>query len=919
MQFDLSLFILSVCAMDNCSIAVESSDANLAKTVDNPLLYVDNSASSRVADTALWAQDLFQLGGGTGSTKITEKNAHLGSLSICLLFCLGVAAGLINGLILMANAALCKLQATFIIMGGSYGIGLFYFLLAMSISVLIAALCCKHGSDDCAGSGLPQFKYILASEMSRASYDNLLSFSVFIYKVIGLILSVGGGLSVGSEGPLVLIAACIAHLLMKHIVYFDDILDNPSLTKQILAASAAVGLGSAFNAPVGGLLFSIEVTSTFYLVSNYWKSFLAAMAGSVACSIFLITKDGANGDPLLVVEMHNFPKLQYWKWELGIFLLMGISFGYLAHGYLNLHQKVSLCMKKYNSEYPLLTAVCVAFITAFLVYITGAYTKDSVGVIALVSDVFNNGNVTEMSSFGVSPMGGLFIMILVRVFLTLLGTNILVPAGIFMPVILMGGILGRFVGYFIFYCGHKDAFIPGYALVGAVAFSSGITHTISAAVIAVEMTGNLGMLLPCLIVAVVSAGITKSKGLSVYDQGMINKGLETFQLLLLGRHGNNRVAASVMDPHVASLNKKVRVLQLIKALELTAQTVYPVTEDNDGRNMKLVGSLLRKDIFSFLKRLFEHHGMEEVVTLLLSADSAEHEKMMARRAKREALQLRDSRLMHSFTTTLENTVEQLTSSVERRFMPSSAGGKSDLPVSTSTYEDPDCTDVDGDVDRDRDSSVNPMHYSNSSSSSSSNSIRVRSGMSVTESRAETAGTGGRGTLGSRAPTSRVRFDGNESSLRSLHDDDSSYSSDMNYDVNDNRDNRNNNDNNRNNDDDRKSASHRGSVEPDGDTYLFPSQQRSAGSADIGMSAAYVWANVNTAAQYFVKGTMDALQPQDQDQSTEAVPSMRDLVEEDNPKLLALFSLEVCLDTEPSFHINLFPFRSDSSSPHQYCN
>jgi H+/Cl- antiporter ClcA len=58
--------------------------------------------------------------------------------------------------------------------------------------------------------------------------------------------------------------------------------------------------------------------------------------------------------------------------------------------------------------------------------------------------------------------------------------------------------------------------VPGYALVGAVAFASGVTHTISAAVIAVEMTGNLPMLLPCLVVAVIAAGITKVPTPSVY-------------------------------------------------------------------------------------------------------------------------------------------------------------------------------------------------------------------------------------------------------------------------------------------------------------------------------------------------------------------------------------------------------------------
>ena len=39
-----------------------------------------------------------------------------------------------------------------------------------------------------------------------------------------------------------------------------------------------------------------------------------------------------------------------------------------------------------------------------------------------------------------------------------------------------------------------------------MAFASGVTHTISAAVIAVEMSGNLEMILPCLIVAVISGG-----------------------------------------------------------------------------------------------------------------------------------------------------------------------------------------------------------------------------------------------------------------------------------------------------------------------------------------------------------------------------------------------------------------------------
>ena len=846
----------------------------------------DKNVSVRVEDTALWAQDLFQLSGGqSGSKEIADKNSRLGTLSICLLFCLGVAAGLINGLILMANAGLCKLQATFIIIGGSYGIGLLYFLVAMCLSVFLAALCCKHGSGDSAGSGLPQFKYILASEMTRTSYDNLLSFNVFIFKVIGLILSVGGGLSVGSEGPLVLIAACIAHLLMKYIIYFDDILDNTSLTKQILAASAAVGLGSAFNAPVGGLLFSIEVTSTFYLVSNYWKSFLAAMAGSVACSIFLITKDGANGDPLLVVEMLNLPKLQYWKWELIIYLLMGVSFGYLAHAYLYLHQKVSIFMKDFNASRPLVTAVTVAFITGLTVYITGAYTKESVGVIALVSDVVNKGKVTEMSFSGMLPMGGLFVMFWVRVILTLLGTNILVPAGIFMPVILMGGILGRFVGYFVFYCGHTDAFIPGYALVGAVAFSSGITHTISAAVIAVEMTGNLGMLLPCLIVAVVSAGITKSIGLSVYDQGMINKGLETFQLLLLGKHGNNRVASSVMDRNAASIPKKVHVIQLIKALELSAQNVYPVTEENNGNSMKLVGSVLRSDVFTFLMRLFEYNSMGHVLKLLLEKDSQMHEDRVLREIKKNTQKQRDNRILNNFTTTYVNTVEHISNTLDKVELFSNANYS--IPSTNSVSESNVFDEHQIRPDKNSEITSNPLH-SNNNNSDKNEYIDDNNKHSDNK-------------------YNYNKYNNDVYKRKNTKNNKNNNKNDHNYDdMNE----HNNNNNNTNNID-----SH------DCNNPPTPTPV----STDRSTNASYVWTSFNTAAQSLVKNTLDALQFQEssdvksafnKDKNKNGKNSENRDDENENAnkvesaQLLALFANEVSMELELQFHINLFPFRYD---------
>lgn len=44
----------------------------------------------------------------------------------------------------------------------------------------------------------------------------------------------------------------------------------------MLTAAVAAGVTATFGAPIGGVLFSIEVTSTYYFVSNFWKTFFCA-------------------------------------------------------------------------------------------------------------------------------------------------------------------------------------------------------------------------------------------------------------------------------------------------------------------------------------------------------------------------------------------------------------------------------------------------------------------------------------------------------------------------------------------------------------------------------------------------------------------------------------------------------------------
>lgn len=64
---------------------------------------------------------------------------------------------------------------------------------------------------------------------------------------------------------------------------------------QVLAASAAVGLSSTFAATIGGVLFSIEITTLYYDIGNYFKAFVAAISGTVAVSL---VRQLAEGSPV---------------------------------------------------------------------------------------------------------------------------------------------------------------------------------------------------------------------------------------------------------------------------------------------------------------------------------------------------------------------------------------------------------------------------------------------------------------------------------------------------------------------------------------------------------------------------------------------------------------------------------------------
>ena len=570
---------------------------------------------------------------------------YSGMYAVTLLFIVGCFSGVFINVVLWAAAQLSHSQMKLLL---SNDAGPFCLMLtSAALSALAAFVCRKSGRVATIGSGIPEVKALLTNEFHPSELAMIVSSRIGFTRMFGMILSLGAGLSIGSAAPLVHMTVCNAYTIMKLSPDFGSLLENSNMMRQIFNASAAAGMAACFDCPLGGVLFSIEVTSSYYLIANYWRSFMAATAGAVLFTMILWWRgiDEARPFPLTYVEN------PYNHWEYIMFLMLGLVCGFLAYLYLHLQQRWFLFIRKYSLAQPELVAACVGGFTALMIFGIGSYTSKGITASNLLSDALKTGFANEMTKEGVEPIGGLFAALIIRVMLTVLATTLRIPAGFFTPMILIGAIIGRIFGHIVQNCvPDSTIYISGYAMVGAAAFASGTTHTISAAVVLLESTGQFSMFLPCLIGAIVGSGVVKGHTVNLYNQGLINKGLESFEQLLL-ESGDFDSAKDMMDSKVVYVQRTCQIGDLLTLMEHQKLSTFPVIDSIES--CKLIGCVTRKDVYTFLKRFYASHGLAAFVRQMMPEDTKQDDYSLARKTKMQA-RTQWLRTQHVLPSEIEN-------------------------------------------------------------------------------------------------------------------------------------------------------------------------------------------------------------------------------------------------------------------------
>ncbi|KJE95626.1 voltage-gated chloride channel protein [Capsaspora owczarzaki ATCC 30864] len=456
------------------------------------------------------------------------------------------------------------------------------------------------------GSGIPEMKTILKG----IDLFHYLSLRTLLAKFMGLCTALGAGLPLGKEGPSVHISSIISHKLSRHV--FKSIGRNEARRMEMLSAACAVGVSSNFGAPIGGVLFSIEVTSTYFAVRNYWRGFFAAVMAALMFRLFaLVASDESTITALFTTEFDEFP---YNAQELFAFAIIGVIAGFLAAFFVWTHRQLIEVRRRVITRWPRLGEnryiypTIVIFLIAtfnfpkFMGHFMGLTQKEA------INELFSS---TKLSTSGDWDSPNIFFTLLLfmcfKFIMTALAVALPVPAGVFVPIFVVGAAYGRFMGELMavmFPHGISDsvsaAIIPGgYAVVGAAALAAGVTHTISTSVIVFELTGQIHHILPVMIAVLISNAVSQALMPSFYESIIQIKKLP-YLPDLRKKKTYNTTAGDIMNSDLFWISAKSTYADIQRLLAQSHHRSYPIVDSED--NMILIGSIRRDHLESMLAR-----------------------------------------------------------------------------------------------------------------------------------------------------------------------------------------------------------------------------------------------------------------------------------------------------------------------------
>lgn len=346
------------------------------------------------------------------------------------------------------------------------------FLLPMLGGLLIGPLV-RRFPKEAKGDGVP---YAMES---IALHGGILSPRTVGIRTVTAAITQGSGGSVGREAPIAQIGAAIGSAVGQFMKV------SAGRMRSFVACGASGGIAAVFNAPIGGVFFSMEVLLGDFSAATFAPVVVSAVVSTIVMREML-------GD-VLVFEVPRYMLAS------GRAVLLSVPLGALCGlaavlfiRTLESSEKAFSSLRVPSWVKPAIGGLLTGFIAVFFPNVLGTDTA-----------------TVDEAVWGYIPWHLLLLISFLKILATSLSLGSGGSGGVLGPGVFIGAVTGAFVGTVAAPLFTDPYAVPGgCALIGMAAFLAPVIGgPITAILIVFEMAGNYAIILPLLVAVVTSMGV----------------------------------------------------------------------------------------------------------------------------------------------------------------------------------------------------------------------------------------------------------------------------------------------------------------------------------------------------------------------------------------------------------------------------
>lgn len=369
-------------------------------------------------------------------------------------------------------------------------------LLAPAVGGLVIAPIVLVWAQDARGPGISGVMLAVSNLGGRVPKRLLL------WRPLATTISIGSGASLGTEGPVVQLGAAIASMLSGWLKLNDE------RRRNLVAVAAAGGIAATFNAPIAGVLFSLEVILGKFQARNFSTVVIGAVAATAVSRTLL---GEAPAFPVPASFDLTTPL------ELPLYLLLGVLCAFVSVGFI----RAVVSTENLFNRLP-------------VQWLRPALGGLVVGAVALAApEVLGRGYATTGGILqGELPATTVLIGLLAaKTLATSASIGSWGSGGIFAPTLFLGAVFGALFGSIALPLAGIDGQPGAYALVAMAAVFAGVTRApMSSIVMVFELSGSYSLILPLLLSAVIATLIADIfHPQSFYQLTLSRRGLALFR------------------------------------------------------------------------------------------------------------------------------------------------------------------------------------------------------------------------------------------------------------------------------------------------------------------------------------------------------------------------------------------------------